>query len=793
MRIPISWLRELVDVDASTEELAERLSLSGTSVESIERLGGDVRDVVVGRLLEVAEIPEARKPMWHATVDAGEHGRFEVVAGAPVASGEVVPFAKPGSRVTTVPELGVRTMLGRYESQGMLCSAHELGLGDDHSGILKLDPHIAPGTDVAALLGLDDEVLELEITPNRPDLYSVRGVAREVAVLFGVPLRGLDASVEESGDEAVAAASVTIEDPEGCPRYLGRVVTEVVFGPSPAPIQARLHACGVRPLGNLVDATNYVLELTGQPLHAFDLDTLAGHRVVVRRARSGERLVTLDDVERKLEETDLVIADAERPQALAGIMGGADSEVGPSTSRVLIEAAYFEPRSVYRTGRRVGLSTGASQRFEKGTDPEMVGPAAAMCAALLRRWAGGAIARGAIDVGSAPARPTITLRRERVDLVIGTAIDDAEQDRILAGLGADVEPGPSEALVRVPSWRPDLEREIDLIEEVARIHGYDRVPMRVPTGQRGRLTDVQQLRRRVRDVLLGAGLSEATLTSFVADEDLERFGGPAAVVITNPLTADQGHLRPSLLPGLLRAAQRNRARGVDVVRLFEMGTVFGPWSGDSEGPLEVEHLGGVLSGPAEAAAWSASDRIVDVYDAKGIVELVLAELGRHDLSVAPSDHPVLHPGRAATVTVDGEAVGVFGEIRPTVAAEADLPDGAVVFELALPPLFAGVPTGLVASDVPHLPPVLRDLNLVCDEAVPAAQVRGVIVASGGEWLESATLVDVYRGAPVPDGRRSLVWRLVFRASDRTLLAEEADAARDAIVAAARERLDADLR
>lgn len=793
MRVPIGWLRELVDVDAPTEEIADRLTRSGTLVESIERPAPEVSGVVVARVLSVADVREAKKPIVRAEVDDGTE-RYQVLAGVKnFHEGDLVPLARPGARVTTLPgPVEMRKMLG-HESQGMLCSPHEIGMGEDHSGILLLDPDAPLGVDALEHLGLRDDVLELEITTNRPDLLSILGVAREVAVLFGAPLRPPSFDVVEEGPEAADLTSVDVDDPEGCPRYLARVITDVSFGPSPAHVQARLAACGIRPLGNLVDATNYVLELTGQPLHAFDLDRLAEQRIVVRRARDGERLETLDEVARVLGPDDLVIADAERAQAIAGVIGGAPTEVGDETRRVLLESAHFDPRTVFRMARDHDLRTGASQRFEKRSDPAAVPTAAALCAELMRRWAGGSVARGAVDVGGPAERREVRLRFDRTRTILGVDVPAKEQTGILEGLGCQVAEGDARAEVTVPSWRGDLTREIDLIEEVARIHGYDRIPFRVPTGQRGALSPSQRLRRRLRAVLLGAGLCEATLFSFLSEDDLACLGEAPAHEITNPMSSEQTRLRPSLIPGLLRAAQRNVARGSEDVRLFELGVTWGPWAADEDLPTEVEHLGAVLVGEADAATPHASRRPFDAYDGKGIVEVVLAELGVGSWELGPCERMPFHPGRSASVLVQGEAVGAFGEVRPSVARDHDLDAAVVLVELALDPLFAAARASLTVAPVPRVPPVLRDVALVVDEDVPAGELLRTIREAAGDHLEEATLLDVYRGEQIPEGRKSLAYRLVFRAADRTLTAEEADAGRDAVVSAAAERHGAELR
>ena len=798
MRVPLSWLRELVDIDVGTDELAERLSATGSAVDKIERFAADVSGVLVAEVLDVADVPESDK-LVVAQVDAGTaNGRVTVLAGAKnFSTGDKVPLAVPGARVTTLDvPVSVRPMLkGKYESQGMLCSATELGVADDHSGILVLPPETAVGADVAMMLGLDDVVFEFEIYPNRPDQMSVLGIAREVSVLYGKELRLPSVDIAEHGPDASSVTSVAIEDLSACPRYVARVIEDVRFGASPPLVMARLTACGFRPLGNLVDATNYVLLLTGQPLHAFDLDKLAEERIVVRRARPSEKLRTLDDVERELRPHDLVIADAASAQALAGVMGGADSEVGPTTKRVLLESAYFDALTVSRTARELHMRTEASARFERGADPEAQAWAAAIAAESIRRWAGGVIANGDVDAGGTPPRRTLVLRPERIERVLGVAVDVQDVTRMLTGLGAEVRDWGGTIDVVAPSWRPDLEREIDLVEEVARLHGYDRFEPVHRSGLRGGRSAVQQLRQRARDALLGAGLSEATLSSFIHADDVSAIGYDGEVVrVANPMTEEQRQLRPSLFPGLLRAAERNVAHGIDRVRLFEFGKIFRGWPPGAELPDESEHVAFVLVGDADGAHWSAAQRrSADAFDAKGIIELLLAELGIEGWSLRSDDIAGLfHPGRSANVFVGDRIVGRFGEVRPSVARAFDL-DDAVVGGLSLEPLFDMAPAQLQVHELATQPPVLRDIALALGEDVPAADVIATIRAAGGELLESVRLVDLYRGEQVGEGRKSLAFRLTFRAPDRTLTSDEADFVRTSIAGAVARELGADVR
>lgn len=783
MRVPLHWLRELVDIDVSTEELAERLSHTGSAVDAIDRFAAGVSGIVVGRVIEVADA-EGSDKLCIARIDVGEGSPLQILAGAKnFGVGDLVPVARVGARVTTLDvPIAARKMMGTYESQGMLCSAKELGVADEHEGILLFGDDATVGADVAALLGLDDDVLEFEIYPNRPDQMSVLGIAREVALLYDVPLRRPDASViEEGATETASATSVTIEDRAGCPRYLARVIEDVTFGVSPPLVRARLTACGVRPLGNLIDATNYVLLLCGQPLHAFDMDLLDEERIVVRTARPGERMETLDGVERHLGAEDLVIADASKAQALAGIMGGGTSEVSETTRRVLLESAFFDPVRISRTSRRHHLRSEASARFERGADPEIVPDAAAMAAELIRRWAGGTVLPGAVDVGGAPQRRTVVLRPERVETILGAPVGAGEVSRLLTGLGCDVAgEGPLEAII--PSWRPDLEREIDLIEEVARLHGYDRFEPIRSTGPRGGRSVQQVLREKIRDALLGAGLSEATLPTFCATEDIAAIGydGPL-VTIANPMTEDQGRLRPSLFPGLLRAAQRNIAHGASVVRLFEFGKVFRGWPAADALPDEIEHVAFVLAGELDAH-WSADARSPDAYDALGLLDLVLDEIGAAGRVLSTDDlAPLFHPGRSAKVMLGGAMAGRFGELRPSVARAFGLEPPVVVGGLALGVVFAAAPTAHRTGQLPNQPPVLRDLSLWLPDGVAAGDVIATIRSSGGDLLEGVDVLDEYR--PSDDPRRSVTFGLTFRARERTLRAEEADAARAGIVEA----------
>ena len=795
MRVPRSWLAELVDVDVATRDLATTLSNAGVAVDAVERFADGVSGIYVGKVLEVHDVPESKK-LCIAQVDVGAKGTVQILAGAKnFSAGDKVPVALPGARVTTLDTpIAKRPMLGSYESNGMLCSARELGISDDHGGIAVLPEAYELGADVAALLGLDDDVLEFEIYPNRPDCMSVLGIAREVALLYRTDLKYPDATVVEGGASASEVTSVTIDAPDACPRYLARVIDGVSFGPSPLVVQARLSACGFRPLGNLVDATNYVLLLTGQPLHAFDLDRIAEQRIVVRRARPGEKITTLDDVPRELTTNDLVIADATDAQAIAGVMGGAVSEVGPETKRVLLESAYFDPLTISRTARGMHLHTEASSRFERGTDPEQVPTAAAIAAECLRRWAGGTVAAGAVDAGAAPDRRRVFLRPDRIQTILGIEVPPTEVDRYFSGLELDVVRTEDGWQTVVPSWRPDLEREIDLIEEVARLYGYEKIPARHHVGSGGGRTVAQKLRERVRDVLFGCGATEATLSTFISEDDLAAFGYDGPLVrVSNPMTVDQRQLRPTLMAGLIRAAQRNLDRGVGTVRLFEFGKVFTGWPDDAPLPDESEHFAVICAGDAGGDEWYAAKRSFDTFDVKGIAEVLFDAIGVEGWTIEPDAGMPFHPGRSARIFVGGAYAGRFGEVRPTVSRAFGIDTPVVCAGFVLDVLVEHAPTQLAVHPLPTQPPVVRDIALAIAEDAAAADLIGTIEGAAGSTLERVTLVDEYRGEQVGQGRRSLAFRLWFRAPDRTLTAGEADEARSAIVAALRDAHGAEIR
>ena len=811
MRVPYAWLREYCDPGLTAVEIAERLDLTGTELERIEQVGVPSADgFVVGRVLSAEQHPDAdRLSVCEVDVGAGEPST--IVCGAPnVAGGQTVSVALPGAVLPGGTTLGKAKLRG-VESHGMILAEDELGLtpskgtgGDQHSGIMVLDDGIPAGTPLADALPIADEALELEITPNRPDCLSVYGVAREVHAATGAALAGDPAAADaepSGGDSAQDHATVEIADPDVCLRFTARVFEDVRIAPSPPWLRQRLIAAGQRPINNVVDITNYVMLLIGQPMHAFDLDEVRGSRIVVRKAREGETMTTLDSVERTFDSSMALVCDAEGPSGIAGIMGGQTSEVSGSTTRVLMEVATWVGPNVLKTSKALGLRSEASTRFEKQLHPEQALAAQRLAARLMVELAGARVVPGTIDAYPEPVAPRIVaLSLDRLERMLGVRIDDAEVERILASLGFVSARDEDLLAVTVPPWRDaDVQREADLVEEVARIYGLDKLPTTLPARERaiGRLTHAQKLRRRLEDALRDRGLDEIVGWSFTAPETLAklRLGDADVLTLSNPLSEDHSVMRPLLLPGLLDAARWNAAHGVAGVALFESAHVYAPDGdlGASDGSpkgatpaSERHHLAGLVT-ESSPATWRSGAGAADFYAAKGFVEALVGVAGL-SLVVEPlRDVGFLHPGRAGRALVahgqDSIEIGWIGELHPLVAREWDL-DGAVAFELDAD-LLAELTEGVLATyeDVTSFPAVLQDLAVVTPSEVSAAMIEATVAEAGGELLASTGVFDVYEGEQVGEGKRSLALRLEFRAPDRTLTEDEVVERRKAIEAA----------
>jgi phenylalanyl-tRNA synthetase beta chain len=763
MKVPVSWLREHVDVRATTAEIADRLAIATGEVERISFRGvadvdGNYGRYLVGRVLEAGKHPNADR-LQLCRVDVGEDEPRQIVCGAwNFEAGATVAVALPGAVLPDGRTLE-RAKLRGTVSDGMILSESELSISDEHSGILVLSEPWDPGTPLGDVLQLGEEVLEIEVTRNRPDCLSVYGIAREVAALFRGELRPLPGvDPEPAGDEPL---DITIEDVEGCPRYIGRLFRDVKIDDSPPWMKARLTAAGMRPISNVVDVTNYVMLALGNPLHAFDFETLRGGRIVVRRARDGEEFTSLDGDLRKLDQADLVIADGDGAIAFAGIMGGLDTEVTESTTSVLLEAANFEPGTILWSSERHSLRTEGSNRWEKGVDPYLAPHAARLATQLLVELSGARWTGDKDVVGELPEPPVIAFRTERANRIVGVEIPEQEQKDVLDALGFRVTPGWE---VTVPTWRArDVTREIDLVEEVARVHGLEKIPFTLPlrSAMSGRLTKDQRLRRLVEDVLVGAGLFEVYTLSFTAEDP-----DTNAIRLPDPLSSEHAILRTTLLHGLVDAARHNVNVGNQNVGLFELARVYLPAAGQL--PDERWHVGMIVEGGYARA--------------KGILETLHAALGIEP-PLRRTSRPFLHPGKAAEL--DG---GWVGELHPTL-----LEGSWGVFELDLPTLFVQVPERREYEDVVTFPAVHQDLAFVVAEDVLAGDLAGAARAAAGPELRDIGIFDVYRGDPIPAGKKSVALHVSFQSPERTLSDEDAREIRERIVAALKEQFDANIR
>ncbi len=836
MKVPLSWLREYVDLTLPLDELVHRLNMSGTEVEGVAQVGAEWEQVFVAKVVALDPHPNAppEAGLYVARLDVGSRGLATVVTGAANLSvGVHVPLVQPGGTLPGGREIRAEERRG-IRSEGMLCSGDELGLSPDRSGIYVLDEDANPsrpggegrpdpsgrpyrlGQSLRDVLG--DMVLDLYITPNRPDCMSVFGVAREVHAITGAPLRRIQVSPPHGPRAATELVRVEIADPDLCRRFTAAYVGGLTMGPSPGWLQRRLHLAGVRPISNVVDATNYTMLELGQPQHAFDADRL-GDTIVVRRARQGERIVTLDGVERELETEMLAIADAQRAVAVAGVMGGADTEVDNATRNMVLETANFAPGSIRRTARELRLASEASRRFERGLDPELAMFAAQRTVSLLLELCGGQAADGIVDVypGRAELRRMV-VHEDDITRLLGRPYARAEVVGVLESLdfGVGLEPGSDRLVVSVPGHRGDVEGRADLAEEVARITGYDAIPNAIPTGAppEPKGDPLRVAAEAARDVLVGCGLREVMTYSLVAPEsearllanrgevtaEAQRSGRKKQISVTNPLSVEHSVLRTTLLPSLIDTARAN-LRQRDGVTIFELARVYLPPLDPL--PTERTRLAIVLIGRTTPRSWTTPPREADFFDLKGIVEELLASFGLRG-ELAPAASPGYQPGQCAEVALandgpnasDSVRLGLLGRLHPRVAEAFDLPRlvGAVyAAELEFDLLAERLQGQPQIRPLSRFPALERDLALVVDRATPHAEVAGEIRTAGGDVLGSARLFDLYEGPQVPPGKKSLAFTLRFRAHDRTLTDDEADAAVEHIVTAVTGRFGARVR
>jgi phenylalanyl-tRNA synthetase beta chain len=798
MKVTWNWLREFVDLEVSVAQLAERLTMAGLEVESVEETGRDLAGVQCAELVRVHPHPQADR-LNICEVRLGDDTIATVVCGAAnLRAGERIAYATPGSSlpggrtITTTEVRGV-------SSAGMLCSEAELGIGPDASGILILPSDAPIGERVAVVLGLEDTVLEIAITPNRGDCLSILGIAREIAALTGQRLRRQRLALRESTALAADLIAIRIADPDLCHRYVGRVLTEVKIAPSPAWMQHRLHAVGMRPLNNVVDVTNYVMLERGQPLHAFDYDRLPSPEILVRRAGSDTRFTTLDGQVRALAPDDLLITSGNVPVAIAGIMGGADTEVTGSTRRVLLESAWFAPAGVRRTARRLGLRTEASYRFERATDIDGVPLAADHAAAMLARLGGASVTRGRVDTypSGSPSAP-ISLRLKRVHELLGMTISRAEVTARLKALGLGVSPATGGTLTVVPpSYRSDLTREIDVVEEIVRLGGYENVPTTLPESVLSASVEEPGVRaqRDLKRLLIALGLSEAVLLSFCSRRLNALFPGLAApaapVPILNPVTQDEPEMRLSLFPGLLRAVLDNLSQGAADVGLFCLGKVF--WK---DGTFkEALRLAAAIVGRIPTAGLGGAPT-AEFTDVKGLVDAIGDVLGLPEPRWMPAtDLTAFHPGKTARVEIDGRTCGIVGCLHPAVEDELEVAGPCWIFELDLQRLLEYCPRRVIYKDLPRFPMVVRDLAVVSEESFASDQVIRFVKAwtRGEQLIEDVFLFDQYVGPPIPRGKKSLAYSICYRAPDRTLTDAEVNDLHGHLIAAVRDSLHVEPR
>jgi phenylalanyl-tRNA synthetase beta chain len=800
MRVPLRWLAEFVDAPGA-DAVAALLTDGGLEVESIERVGPDLSAARVGHVLARDKHPNADR-LSVCRVDLGGPDPVLIVCGAPnVAAGQKVAVVSPGATLPDGRKLEKAKIRG-VVSMGMICSAKELGLAEESEGILVLDADAPVGVPLEQVITAGDRVLEVALTPNRGDCASLLGIAREVRARVGGSLRIPETAVDEQGTPAAQTVRVAIDAPDACPRYCARVVRGVRVGPSPAWLVAKVEAAGMRSINVVVDVTNLVLLELGQPLHAFDLATLRGGEIRVRRARPDEKIATLDGATRVLGADDLVIADAERAIAIAGVMGGAETEVSERSTDVLLESAHFDATSVRRTARRLGLSTEASYRFERQIDRAGVRRAVDRAARLLAEVAGGRVAPGIVEaLGTAPpVVEEVALDPERVNRLLGTALDRTTMRQLLESLEIGVEDAGSGPLqCRIPTHRNDVQRPVDLTEEIARMHGYDRIARAMPREELRPVT-TPPARARIelaRDALAGAGLTECMTLPFASGAELDRLGldpGDArrrSVRVLNPLTEEESRLRTTLVPSLLGVAHANRTRQHAAVRAFEIGRVFAPGA-PGELPVETRHAAGLVM-RGEPGVWERAALPPLFFEAKGAVEAVLERLGLVGAFRTDAGEPFLHPGASARIEVASRAVGSVGELHPEVSARFELDAPCAIFTLDLDALAAATPDPVRYREVSRQPSVRRDLAVLLPRDRAAGDVLAAIRSTAGPHLVDAAVFDRYEGRGVPAGRVSVAFRLVFQRPDRTLTDAEVARATERVVRMLADRFDGELR
>ena len=802
MIVTYNWLKEFVDFDFTPQQLCDRLTMAGLEVDALVNIGGDLDSVIVAQLDAVEAHPDADR-LTVCQVNTGTDV-VQVVCGATNhKTGDLIALAQPGSVLPGDFKIKKSKIRGQV-SLGMLCSEKELALAEDSPGIMILPPGLPLGQPVFDVLGLKDYQIEIGLTPNRPDCLSVVGVAREVAALSGAELKIPVPQLSEVASPIIESASVTIENEEGCPRYAARMIKNVKIGPSPDWMVHRLETVGMRSINNVVDVTNYVMLELGHPLHAFDFRYLHGGKIIVKSAGDGEKFITLDDQTHTLCAEDLMICDGQQPVAMAGVMGGLDSEVKDDTETILLEAAYFKPTMIRRSSKRHGLHTESSHRFERGADIDMIPIALDRAASLIAELSGGQILSGMIDVYPHHLKPvSIEINIQKTKGLLAIPVDRETTQSLLESIGLSVKSGASSdsLQVEVPSFRPDLEREVDLIEEVARLYGYDQIPVTMPVGTvDAKLPPLRQRTKKVlQDGMVAAGFAEAINYSFVASDSVEKIGIPAndrrsvQVGILNPLSEDQSVMRTSLVPSLLETVSRNLNFRSSDLRLFELRPVF-LVSSESGACIEQLSLTAVMSGQREPEGWSQSAATVDFYDLKGVVEELLATIGISDVIYdSEISQPYLHPGKSCRLLSGSQQLGFLGEVHPEILTRFNIDQPVYLCELDIEVILTLSGEFSQFKPLSRFPDMLRDSALLLDESVTAAQVMEIVNRGKNKFFESAIIFDLYTGKGIPDGKKSLAIRVRYRDLEKTLTEVEVNKSHDRLIRSLCHQLNAEIR
>lgn len=793
MNLPMSWLNDYMDINVTPKEYSDRMTMSGSKVEGFENMGENVQNVVAGKVLTCEDHPDSDH-LHVCTVDAGTGEVLQIVCGAPnVKAGIIVPTALVGA---TLPDGKIKKgKLRGVESFGMLCSHDELGITEDmlgyepEYGILILPDDTPVGKDIRDIFGMNETVVEFEITSNRPDCFSIIGLARETAATFDKKFTIPEVKFTEGGENIADTISVDVLDKDKCQRYCARMVKNVKIGPSPSWMQERLRACGVRPINNIVDITNYVLLEYGQPMHAFDLRDLEDNKIIVRRAENGEVIKTLDEQDRTLTNDDLVIADGKKAVAIAGVMGGFNSEVKDDTTTVIFESATFEASSVRLTAQRVGLRTEASSRYEKGLDYNNTVPAVERACQLVEELGCGENTSGMIDVmGNVTDMKTLPFRPEKINAFLGTNISTEQMVKYFDAL--EIKTDLDKMTVTPPSFRPDLEGEADIAEEVARFCGYDKIPVTLLSGEAtcGKKTNRQAAQDNINKILTALGMYEIYTYTFTSPSVFDKLSVPAdsklrnAVKISNPLGEDTSIMRTTTIASMLDILSRNYNYRNAAARLFEIGKIFTP---TEEGKLPDE--------PLKITIGMYGDK-ADFYDIKGICEEMFRSLNVQNVKYeAVTDNPTFHPGRCAKISAGGKTLGIIGEIHPAVGRKYGIETPVYIGELDFENVFLNVGTDVKFKELPKYPAVTRDIAMLVDKTVPVADIEEVVKKASGKLLESINLFDVYEGEQIPEGKKSVAYSAVYRALDRSLTGDEVQKVFDKVLKNLENQLGAQLR